>query len=154
MSPSHLFFLSFPFPMSKSDRPPVVQFVSIFLGPLSRTGNWFSFPHIHRGLAGHLGGNRKSGARGLTSSRMRPRPLVSLPFYPVIDSAVASSSFFFSFLSLSHSFFSSSKNRGRESRCKWTSHRFFFLLFPSLSCFSFFVSRSTRGIFISRSFLL
>lgn len=107
MSPSHLFFLSFPFPMSKSDRPPVVQFVSIFLGPLSRTGNWFSFPHIHRGFAGHLGGNRKSGARGLTSSRMRPRPLVSLPFYPVIDSAVASdsSNFFFSFLPLSLSLF-------------------------------------------------
>ena len=110
--------------------------MSIFLGPLSRTGNWFSFPHIRRGLAGHLGGNRKSGARGLTSSRMRPRPLVSLPFYPVIDSArpprILRVSFSLSSsLSLSLSFFSSPKNRGRESRCKWISHRFFlpFLFF-------------------------
>lgn len=93
--------------------------MSIFLGPLSRTGNWFSFPHIHRGLAGHLGGNRKSGARGLTSSRMRPRPLVSLPFYPVIDSVRASCRlgffeflFFFSFYLSFFSLLSSPKNRG------------------------------------------
>lgn len=122
--------------------------MSIFLGPLSRTGNWFSFPHIHRGLAGHLGGNRKSGARGLTSSRMRPRPLVSLPFYPVIDSVRASCRlgffeflFFFSFYLSFFSLLSSPKNRGVNGSK------------PSF-LFSFFFSRSTRRIFIYFSFLL
>lgn len=60
--------------------------LSIFLGPLSRTETGF-LSHISRDLAGHLGGNRKSGAPELTSSRMRPRPLVSLQFWPVIDGA-------------------------------------------------------------------
>ena len=60
--------------------------LSIFLGPLSRTETGF-LSHISRDLAGHLGGNRKSGAPELTSSRMRPRPLVSLQFRPVIDGA-------------------------------------------------------------------
>ena len=139
--------------MSKSDRPPVVQFVSIFLGPLSRTGNWFSFPHIHRGLAGHLGGNRKSGARGLTSSRMRPRPLVSLPFYPVIDSAVASdsSSFFFSFLSLSLSLSFSSLRRKIEEENRGVNGLAivsFFSFFPLFPVF-LFLFREAHEAFLS-----
>lgn len=128
--------------------------MSIFLGPLSRTGNWFSFPHIHRGLAGHLGGNRKSGARGLTSSRMRPRPLVSLPFYPVIDSVRASCRLgFFEFLFFFSSFISLFSLSSLRRKIEEEKNRGVNGSKPSF-LFSFFFSRSTRRIFIYFSFLL
>lgn len=79
---------------------------------------------------------------------MRPRPLVSLPFYPVIDSVRASCRlgffeflFFFSFYLSFFSLLSSPKNRGVNG----SKLSFLFSFFFSLEAHEEF-------LFISRSF--